>query len=502
MASLLSVQIPSNERVCIQIKCMGEESIARKTVRTSFWGSIEKVGSLGTQFVVSMLLARLLSPSDYGVVAMLMVFLAIANQFVSCGFANALIRKVECKSVDYSTAFYFNIAVSILCYLCLFIIAPYVAQFYKMSLLCPVMRVTALLIPLGALTLVQDAILQRNLEAKKNAFITTSTSIIGGFFAVLLAYRGWGVWALVFYQLISLILRGVFLWTRTSWLPKVEFSVASMRYLWGFGSKMLLTGIISVTYSNIYSILIGRFFNSSILGIFNRGQHIAILFPNVIDGIFARNSLPIMSQLQQNKEKLSHVYNEFIKLTCFLTFPIVTITIILAKPFVEFVLTDKWLECVVYIQLFSINSIFSPANSVNLNLLQALGRSDYTLKSEIIKKSIGLIMVFVLLPFGPLYLAVGYNVLGLFCVGVNCYYAKKLSGFSYWYQIKGILPILSSCIIMGFVVFLSISFTDYSLLKLIVGIFTAIISYYIITYYALKLPMAERILNLLKNING
>ena len=475
-----------------------EETVTHKTARTSFWGGIEKVGSLGAQFVVSMLLARLLSPSDYGVVAMLMVFLAIANQIVSCGFVNALIRKTECKSVDYNTAFYFNVVVSLICYLCLYLIAPYVARFYKMELLCSVMRVTALSIPLGALTLVQDAILLRNLEAKKNAFITTSTAIIGGVIAVWLAYRGWGVWALVFHQLLGSILRVIFLWARTSWLPKLEYSIDSMRYLWRFGSKMLLTGLISVTYSNIYSILIGKFFNSNLLGLFNRGQNVAILLPNVIESVFVKNSLPIMSQLQLDKEKLPHVYNEFIKLTCFLTFPIVTLTIILAKPFVELVLTEKWLGCVIYIQLFSINAVFSPANSVNLNLLQALGRSDYTLKAEIIKKSLGFIMVFLLLPFGPLYLAIGYNIFGMFCVGVNCYYAKKLSGLSYWYQIKGVLPILISCVLMGIVVFFSIFLFDYSLFKLIVGILIAIISYYIITCNILKLEIAEKILSMIK----
>ena len=476
------------------------ESVAHKTARTSLWSGIEKIGTLGIQFVISMLLARLLAPDDYGAIAMLTVFIAISNQVVACGFVNALIRKLECKSIDYSTAFYFNIVVSLICYAFLYLIAPYVAIFYNMDILCPVLRACGLSIPIGALTLVQDAILQRNLQVKKLTLVSVTTSVLSGIFAVCLAYKGFGIWALVFNQLFGGLLRAVLLWYKTLWLPKWEYSKESMKYLWNFGSKMLLTEFISVTYANIYSIVIGKFYTSNTLGVFNRGQNIAILLPNVLEGIFVRNSLPIMSQLQNDNERLIHVYAEFIRLTCFLTFPVVIMMTILADPFVRFVLTEKWLGCVVYIQIFSLNAMLSPANSVNLNLLQVYGRSDYTLKAEVIKKSVGFLLVALLLPYGPLVLAIGTVFMTLLANTVNLHYAKKLSGLTYWFQIQIMIPIFICSIVMGGLVILATMFIDNSLMKLLMGSLTGVVSYYILTAYVFKLGTAQKIINYRKII--
>ena len=477
---------------------MVEESVAHKTARTSFWGGIEKISGLGIQFVVSMLLARFLTPSDYGVVAMLMVFIAISNQFVSCGFVNALIRKKECYDIDYNTAFYFNLVVSFVFYIILFFAAPYIAQFYKMDILCPVLRACALSVPIGALTLVQSAILQRYLEAKKQAYISLLVGLISGFIAITFAYSGFGVWSLVIHQLISGILNTLCLWYRSRWYPKLQYSIDSMRYLWGFGSKMLLTGIISVTYSNMYSIVIGKFYNSSSLGLFNRGQSISFLLPNVLEGIFVKNSLPIMAQLQDDKERMIIVYRDFVSLACFLTFPVVFLVAILAEPFVVFILTSKWLGCVVFIQIFSLNSLLSPANSVNLNLLQVFGRSDYTLKAEIIKKSTGLILIFILLPYGPLYLAIGSSSFSIVVYWVNLYYAKKLSGLSYWDQVKDMIPILLSCSIMSLVVFLVIEPLESNLNKLIVGGVSGCISYSVLAHFVFKIKIVDKLLEFIK----
>ena len=472
------------------------ESVSHKTLRTSLWGAVEKIFAMGIQFVVSLVLARFLSPSDYGIIAMLTVFISISGQLVTCGFGNALIRKIDCRSIDYSTAFFFNISVSLLCYAILFLAAPSVARFYNMEILCPVMRACSLCIPIGALSIVQDAILQKNLEAKKLAAISTSTATIAGLVAIYLAYVGFGVWALVVNQLLCGFLRVLFLWVKTIWYPKWEYSKESMNYLWNFGSKMLLTGLISSTYANIYSILIGKFYNSRSLGLFNRGQTTAILLPNILEGVFVRNSLPIMAQLQDDRDRMIHVYSEFIKLACFLNFPIVFLVAMLAEPFVDFVLTDKWLGCVVFIQIFSINALLSPANSVNLNLLQAFGRSDYTLKAEIIKKSMGFLLAFALLPLGPLYLAIGSSSFGIVAYTVNLYYAKKLSGLTYRSQLLPMLPILLSCAGMSACVFFSIYFLESSLLKLIVGGAVGVVAYFILTYYVFKLDMAKKVLKL------
>lgn len=463
-----------------------EESTAQKTIRTSFWGGIEKVLTMGIQFVVSIVLARILSPSEYGIIAMLGVFIAISDQFINSGFSNALIRKETCSGADYSTAFYFNMAVSLVCYALLFVSAPLIARFYQMHLLCPVIRVYSLTLPLGALNIVQSAIMRRNLQAKKSALIQLCSTVVAGSTGILLALKGHGVWALVYQQLANTVVCSALMWLSSQWRPALRFSRQSMNYLWGFGSRMLVTGIISSLYSNIYSIVIGRQYDSATLGIFNRGQKFARLFPDITESVLGKNSLPIMSQVQQDEGRMLHVYREFAKLSCFITIPGVFLIGLLAEPLVTLLLTDKWSASVPYIQLFSITALFFPLNSINLNLLQAYGRSDYTLKAEIIKKSIGLATVLLLLPLGPWVLAVGCCGIDILALCVNMLFAQKLSRLHLRQQILDILPYLASGTIMGAVVFVCCIPLSCAAAKIIVGGIAGILSYYVMTRFVFK----------------
>lgn len=472
---------------------MPEESVAHKTARTSLWAGIEKIATMGVQFVVSIIIARLLSPSDYGIIAMLSIFVEIASSVVQCGFGNALIRKQNCKSIDYCTAFYFNFAVSIVMYGVLFVIAPFVASFYEMELLCPVLRVCGLTLIIQALTLVQYTILSKNLEAKKQARIAIVGALFSGAIGLLMAYMGCGVWSLVGQQLSIGLVNVLLLWSSTSWLPQFEFSLDSMKYLWGFGSKMLLTGIISVTYRNIYSLVIGRYYNSSALGLFNRGQSLAVQIPNITEAVFIKNSLPIFSQIQNDNARLIKVYREYIKLACFVTFPAVCLLSVLAEPLVRLVLTEKWLGCVVYIQIFALTSFIGPANSINLNLLQVFGRSDYTLYAEIIKKSTGLLMVFSLITQGPLWLAIGSSCFNVFAYGVNLYYAKQLSGLRYKDQINDVFPIFLCSGLMYLSVYATIQLFDNSLVQIIIGSMVGLLSFFLFARYVFKLEQLNYI---------
>lgn len=472
---------------------MVEESVAQKTVRTSFWAAIEKILTMGVQFVVSLVLARLLSPSDYGIIAMLNVFIQIAGDFISCGFENALIRKQNCTSKDYNTAFIFNAVVGILAYIILFISAPFISDFYEMEILCPVLRICSISLLLNAFTRVPYSILTKNLEAKKQAAITTYASFISALIGISAAYAGCGVWSLVYQQLASNIIMLVMFYIKTKWCPKLEYSKESMKYLWNFGSKMLATGIISSIYRNIYSIVIGKYYHSTSLGYFNRGQQTATLFPNIIESVLLKSSLPILAQLQDNNDRLIRVYREMIRLTCFITFPLVCLIGVLAEPFVDFILTEKWSACVIYIQIFAITSLLSPANSVNLNLLQVYGRSDYTLKAEIIKKSIGLIAVFVMLPFGVIWLSIISSTMGVFAYVVNLYYAKKLSGLKYFEQIKDMLPFAISSLIMYVVIFFLKDLINSSILQLLFGGILGLLIYIFITKYIFCCDVYNRI---------
>lgn len=451
---------------------------------------------MGIQFVVSIVLARILSPSEYGIIAMLWVFIAISDQFINSGFSNALVRKEVCSDADYSTAFYFNMGVSLVCYALLFFSAPFIARFYGMNILCPVIRVYSLTLPLGALNIVQSAIMRRNLQAEKSAIIQLCSTVGAGSMGILLALKGYGVWALVYQQIANTLVCTTLLWVSSQWHPVLQFSRQSMNYLWGFGSKMLVTGIISSLYANIYSIVIGRRYDSASLGIFNRGQKFARLFPDITESVLGKNSLPIMSQEQHDEARMLHVYREFAKLSCFVTIPGVFLIGLLARPLVSLLLTDKWIESVPYIQLFSITALFFPLNSINLNLLQAYGRSDYTLKAEIIKKSIGLATVFLLLPYGPWMLAIGCCFIDVLALSVNMLFAQKLSRLRLRQQMLDILPYLASGIIMAGIVYICCTPFDNPAAQIIVGCITGGLSYYAITRFVFKDALYQKLRDL------
>lgn len=473
---------------------MSEESITKKAARTSIWGTIERLFTYGVQFLVTILLARLLSPSDYGIIAMINVFIAISQQFVECGISNALIRKKDCNEVDYSTAFYFNILIGVVTYVLLFIAAPLIASFYEQNIICPVIRIYGLNLILQSFSLVQNAILTKELKAERIAIIAIMASLISGLASIVCAFRGLGVWSLVVQTLMYSIVNLICLWLLTSWRPSLTWSNESMKYLWGFGSKMLATGIIGSIYRNIYSIVIGKVYSMKATGIFNRGQTLSELIPNIVQGVFVRNTLPIMAQIQDDRERLVHVYREFCVLVSLITFPAVLLLCALAKPFVMVVLTEKWVESIIYVQVFCMTTITYPVNAVNLNLIQVYGRSDITLKAEIIKKSLGLLIVAVMLRFGPFYLAIGGSFMNLIAYIVNLYYAKKLAGVSFCDQISDLIRPFAAAAISAVIAFLpQVCKIPYSL-QLVIGVMLGLAFYYLLSKYVFKIKMIDRLL--------
>lgn len=472
------------------------DSFSSKVASASLWSAVEKIGTYGLQFVTSMLLARLLCPEDYGVIAMLMIFIEIGRQFVECGFRNALIRKQNCNQDDFSTAFYFNIGVALVIYLVLFLIAPLVATFYNMPPMKVVLRVYGLVIIINSMTIVTSAILTQRLSFKAMAKYNILGNLISGIVGICMAYKGFGVWALVGQSILGSALLVVFLQIATKWLPSVRFSKTSMHYLWGFGSKMLATGIIGVIYSNIYSLILGKLYTPAILGNFNRGQNIAQMVPGVVGSVFMNSSLPLLSQQQDDRDRLVHVYRELSKLGSYILFPLVLLMMVLARPFVLLVLTDKWSECVIYIQIFSISMLTSAAGAINLNLLQAVGRSDLTLKAEVLKKFTGFAVVFTMLFLGPLALAIGSTIFNIFCYAINLYYAKKVVGLKYTDQLRDLYPYLLCAIAMAIAIYLISFMIQNNMIVLIMGAVVGTIIYYLLTTYILKVDYAKRFINI------
>lgn len=460
--------------------------IANKTLSTTVWATVEKIGTMGIQFVISMVLARLLDPEAYGIIAMLTIFIALANQFVECGFSNALIRKPSCTQIDYSTAFFFNIIVGIIAYFILFNISPLVSSFYEMPSLSLILRVNGLILLTNSCLIVPNAILTRDLAFKKMAKYNILTNAFSGTIAIVLAYEGLGVWTLVFQSLVGSILVTLFLWHVSHWKPIMAFSKDSLNYLWGFGSKMLVSGLISTVYANIYSLVIGKIYSAKELGYFNKGQSIALLLPNIVNSTFGKSTLPLLSKVQDDRERLTHVYRQFAILVSFIGFPMVVFIFVLAKPFVLFFLTEKWAESIIYVKIFAISAMTGPVGMVNLNLLQAAGRSDYTLKAEVIKKGIGFVVVAILCSFSPLVLAYGSMILNIFIYCVNLYYARKVIGLRFSVQITDLLPYLYASCFTGICVWASIYFIQNNFVQLFVGSVVGCIIYYVITRYAMK----------------
>ncbi len=475
-----------------------QESIAHKTARTTLWSAIERISTLSVQFIITMVLARLLTPSDYGTIAMLTIFIAIAQQFVECGIANALIRKIECTQDDYSTAFFFNIGLSCVVYVLLYLIAPFVARFYDMEILTSVLRVYGISVIFQSFKIVQYAILCKKLEFKKMAKVTAVVTLVSGLFGVMLAYWGYGVWALVAQNVLLAFLTSVAYFIVLRWKPSFIFSMDSLQYLWGFGSKMLASGIISVVYTNVYSLVIGKIYDSKSLGIFNNGHRLSHFYPDIIKSIFVRNSLPILSELQNDNARLLSVYREFIVLVSFLTFPIVMILFVIAKPFILFFLTEKWAECIIYLQIFCVSSLLMPANWINLNLLQALGRSDLTLKAEIIKKGLGITLIFSVMKFGPLVLAICYSLFDIVVYGINLYFAKKLTGLSIKAQVIDMSSSFISSLLSAIVAYCALLLVDNYFIQMILATTIGIITYFCATKYLFRMNIYVKLRELTK----
>lgn len=460
-------------------------SVSEKTARSSFWTAIERFSTLGVSMFVQIILARLLMPSDYGAIAMLTVFIGISQAITESGMTNALIRKQDCTEQDYSTAFFLNTGISIVLYLILYITAPFISDFYKMPILCPALRVYSFVFVFDGLKIVQYSKLAKALDFKSIAIVSSVSVAVSGLIGVLFAYVNFGVWALVAQVVSASFIYSIALYVRLKWLPTMSFNKDSFQYLWGFGSKMLLTGIISRIYSNIYNLVIGRFFTSSVLGVFNNGHKYANFYPALIDSIFIRNSLPIFSEYQDDGERLSELYAKFVRLVMFLTFPVCVLLFHLAKPLVLIVFTEKWIGMVPYLQIFAITALLIPANNISLNMMQVKGRTDLTLKAEIIKKTIGLLTVFALIPFGPIILAIGSSCITLFAYIINVYYARKVIGLSVKKQISDILQIL----IASLTSVIPVCFIDMMELSVIINILLSLfiysLMYFLISYYVM-----------------
>jgi O-antigen/teichoic acid export membrane protein len=473
------------------------QSLKDKTVKGVVWSSIDRFTSQGISFVFSLLIARMLMPSDYGVIAMLGIFMAVSGCFIDSGFSTALVRKIDRTETDFSTVFYFNNVVAILFYGLLWLASPIIADFYDLPLLEDVTKVVGLNLVIGALGGIQNAKLSIAIDFKTRAKISVITTLFTGIVGLYLAYCGYGVWALVFQALSSNILRTILLWSYVKWKPQWLFSWKSFREMFSFGSKMLASGLLDTTYNNLYTIVIGKCFSSAALGVYSRADGLAQFPSSNITGVLQNVTFPVLSSIQNDEERLAIGYKKLLRLSAFIIFPLMVGLAAVADPFIRLVLTDKWEGTIYYLQILCFSLMWYPIHAINLNLLMAKGRSDYFLKLEVIKKIQGVIILCITVPLGLVAMCYGRIVSSLISLVWNTYYTKKIIGYGYTKQMKDLMHILLHTLVMGAITYWVVCMLPNLWLKLIVGILAGM-AYYIAGAYLMKFEEMKELLLILK----
>lgn len=459
---------------------MAEQNLKDKTVKGVIWSSVERFSVQGIHFIVMLVVARLLEPKDFGLVGMLTIFMAVSQSLIDSGFSQALIRKIDRTETDQCTVFYFNIVVSICLYLILFLIAPFVADFYNEPQLTSLMRVLCLMVIINSMAVVQRAIYTASLNFKTQAKATFSAAVVSGVVGIYMAWSGYGVWSLVGQQLISATANTLMLWWYSSWRPKLIYSWKSFRELFAFGSNLLLSGLLDTIYNNIYQIVIGKIYSAANLGFFTQAKHISALPSSNINGIIVRVTYPVLSTIQDDDERLSVNYRKLLRTSAFIVFPMMCGLAGISRPLINILLGSKWNFTSILLVPICMAMMWYPIHSINLNLLKVKGRSDLFLRLEIIKKILGVSMLIITAPFGLIVMCYGTVVNSIIALIINTYYTGKLINVGFIRQMMDLAFTLFLSLSMFFVVYGLTFVFDSHYVQLIVGMTIGIIYFTII----------------------
>lgn len=472
------------------------ESLKRKTISGIMWSAIERFSLQGVQFVIQLVMARLLLPSDYGMIAMLAIFLQIAQTFIDSGFTNALIQKKDRTEIDFSTVFYFNIIIALFFYCILFVSAPLIAEFYNMQELILVMRTIALSLVILSFSAIHKTKLTIDINFKTQSKISLIAAGTSGIIGIGMAYGGYGVWALVYQSILNAILTTILFHYFYYWKPLKTFSVESFKRLFSFGSKLLVSGLIHTVYYNLYGIVIGKRFSAAELGYYTRAEQFAIFPSYNLSTIITRVTFPILSSIQDDNERLASTYRKYIRLSSYLIFPLMVGLASLANPLVDLFLTEKWNGTVIILQILCFDWMFDHLSGINLNLLYVKGRSDLALRLEVIKKIIAITILFASIPLGIIGMCCGKVLYSLIAVYANTYYTKSLIGLSLKTQLKDIIPCLILALTMGGIVYTTTYLGFSNIIQLVIGITIGIL-FYMSTSYIFKLNSFKVLLQLI-----
>jgi len=429
-------------------------TLKQKTISGAIWSFIDSFANQGIQFIVGIILARILSPTEFGLIGMLTIFIALSQSFIDSGFTNALIRKQDCTQTDYSTVFYFNFVVGIIFYLILFFAAGSISVFFNEPQLELLLQVLGFGLVLNALGIIQRTILTKKINFKLQTRVSVISSTLSGIIAISMAYSGYGVWSLVALTLTRFGFNSFFLWVWTKWRPSFIFSGKSFKELFSFGNKLLISGLIDTAYRNIYYLIIGKYFSAIELGYYTRADQFQALPSQQLTGVFGRVSYPILSTIQDDVNKLRNAYKQIIKSTMLITFVLMLGMVAVAKPMILTLVGEQWLPSVIYLQMLCFVGMFYPLHALNLNMLKVQGRSDLFLRLEIIKKVMAVPVIIIGIFYGIKIMILGMIINTLIAYFLNSYWSGKLIGYSSYEQIKDILPSFLLAISVMIIVFL------------------------------------------------
>lgn len=435
---------------------MSEPSLKNKTIRGVGWSAVDAFLGQGITFVVGIVLARLLSPEEYGLIGICLIFTTVLNGIVDSGFSNAIIRKKEATNEDYNTMFITNMVISIVLYGLLYLSAPFITKFFQMEL-TSLVRVIGLVLIINALSLTQQTNLTKKIDFKTKTKASVVSAILSGFIGIAMAYLGYGVWALVAQQLSRQSIYTICLWILNRWWPNFHFSISSFKYMWGFGWKLLVSGLLDRLWAQMYQIVVGKFYNPATLGQYTRGREYANIFSSNITSIVQRVTYPVLAEVQDEKERMVAAYRKVIKITMFATCICMISLGAVAEPLIYCLIGEKWHQAATFLPLICISMSLYPLHAINLNMLQVQGRSDIFLYLEIIKKVIAIGPLCIGIFFDIYWMLAASIITGIISFFLNSYYTGKRLGYSSWKQLKDVAPSYG----VAFAVALSVYFLKY-----------------------------------------
>lgn len=449
------------------------ESLKHKTMKGLGWSALDNLARYGMQFAIGIVLARLLSPDDYGLLGIVGIFTVICTALVNGGFTTALIRKKDATDDDYNTAFICNLSMSLALYAVIFLCTPLIADFFGRSELVALVRVSSLGLMIGALGMVQRTRMTKRIDFKTQTKITLVASATSGVVSIGMALMGFGVWALVAQQLMSQTITTLLLYIYNRWLPQFSFSKSSFHDLFGFGWKMMVSALLDAVWKELYQVVVGKFYNPATLGQYTRGRHYAQLFSSNLTNVVQRVTYPVLSSIQDDKERMVSAYRRIIRMSMFITAISLFFLGAVSEPLIYCMIGPKWHEASTYLPLICLNSVLYPLHAINLNMLQVQGRSDLFLGMEFIKKIIALVPLFIGAFVGIIPMLWANIAVGIVAYFLNSYYSGRLLGYSSWMQLKDIAPSLgvasATALSVYFLKFLPLSYWVVLPTQVIVG---------------------------------